>query len=37
VMTAILARLFLHERLSPLRLAGVGLAISGVVLISLPS
>ena len=37
VVTAILARIFLHERLSPLRLAGVGLAIVGVVLISLPS
>ena len=35
VGTAILARLFLHERLSPLRLAGVGLAIVGVVLIGL--
>ena len=37
VVTAILARFFLHERLSPLRLAGVALAIVGVVLISLPS
>jgi drug/metabolite transporter (DMT)-like permease len=37
VVTAILARVFLHERLSPLRLAGVALAIVGVVLISLPA
>ncbi len=37
VVTAILARIFLHERLSPLRLAGVALAIVGVVLISVPS
>ena len=37
VVTAILARIFLHERLSPLRLAGVGLAILGVVLISIPA
>ena len=37
VVTAILARLFLHERLSPLRLAGVAMAVVGVVLISLPS
>jgi drug/metabolite transporter (DMT)-like permease len=35
VMTAILARLFLHERLTRLRLAGVGLAIVGIVLIAL--
>jgi drug/metabolite transporter (DMT)-like permease len=35
VMTAILARLFLHERLSPMRAAGVALALLGVVLISL--
>jgi drug/metabolite transporter (DMT)-like permease len=33
VVTALLARLFLHERLGPLRLAGVALAIAGVVLI----
>jgi drug/metabolite transporter (DMT)-like permease len=37
VVTAILARIFLHERLSPLRLAGVALAIVGVVLITIPS
>ncbi len=37
VVTAILARILLHERLSPLRLAGVALAIAGVVLISLPA
>jgi uncharacterized membrane protein len=37
VVTAILARLLLHERLSPLRLAGVALAILGVVLISVPA
>jgi drug/metabolite transporter (DMT)-like permease len=37
VSTAILARLFLHERLSPVRLAGVALAIVGVVLIGLGS
>jgi drug/metabolite transporter (DMT)-like permease len=37
VGTALLARLFLHERLSPLRLAGVGLAILGVMLIGLGS
>ena len=35
VMTAILARIFLHERLSRLRLAGVGLAIVGIILIAL--
>jgi drug/metabolite transporter (DMT)-like permease len=35
VGTVILARMFLHERLSPLRLAGVGLAVVGVVLIGL--
>jgi drug/metabolite transporter (DMT)-like permease len=35
VTTAILARIFLHERLSAVRLAGVGLAIIGVVLIGL--
>jgi drug/metabolite transporter (DMT)-like permease len=33
--TALLARLILHERLGPLRLAGVALAIAGVVLIGL--
>ena len=37
VVTAILARIFLHERLSPVRLLGVALAISGVVLIGLPA
>jgi drug/metabolite transporter (DMT)-like permease len=37
VVTAILARIFLHERLSPLRVAGVALAILGVVLITLPA
>ena len=37
VVTAILARIFLHERLSPLRLLGVALAITGVVLIGLPA
>jgi drug/metabolite transporter (DMT)-like permease len=37
VVTAILARVFLHERLSPLRLLGVALAITGVVLIGLPA
>ena len=36
VVTAILARIFLHERLSPLRLLGVALAITGVILIGLP-
>ena len=36
VVTAILARIILHERLSPLRLLGVALAITGVVLIGLP-
>jgi drug/metabolite transporter (DMT)-like permease len=35
VTTAILARVVLHERLSPVRLAGVGLAIAGVALIGL--
>lgn len=35
VTTAILARIVLHERLSPLRLVGVALAISGVILIGL--
>lgn len=35
VGTAILARIFLHERLSPLRLLGVALAILGVILIGL--
>ncbi|RKY14877.1 MAG: EamA family transporter, partial [Planctomycetota bacterium] len=33
--TAILARIFLHERLSPLRMLGVGLAVLGVILIGL--
>jgi drug/metabolite transporter (DMT)-like permease len=37
VVTALLARTFLHERLSPARLLGVGLAITGVVLIGLPA
>ncbi len=37
VVTAILARMFLHERLSPVRLLGVALAITGVVLIGLPA
>jgi drug/metabolite transporter (DMT)-like permease len=37
VSTAILARLFLHERLGPLRTAGVALAVAGVVLIGLGS
>ncbi len=37
VVTAILARVFLHERLSPLRLLGVALAITGVILIGLPA
>lgn len=34
VQTTLLARFLLHERLSPLRLAGVALAVLGVVLIS---
>jgi drug/metabolite transporter (DMT)-like permease len=33
--TALLARLFLHERLGPVRMAGVALAILGVMLIGL--
>lgn len=37
VVTALLARVFLHERLSPLRLLGVAFAIVGVVLIGLPA
>jgi drug/metabolite transporter (DMT)-like permease len=37
VGTAILARLFLHERLGPLRLAGVALAVLGVILIGVGS
>ena len=37
VVTAILARIFLHERLGPLRVLGVALAITGVVLIGLPA
>jgi len=37
VVTAILARVYLHERLSPLRLLGVALAIGGVILIGLPA
>jgi drug/metabolite transporter (DMT)-like permease len=35
VGTAILARVFLHERLSPLRMLGVAMAIVGVILIGL--
>jgi drug/metabolite transporter (DMT)-like permease len=35
VGTVILARTFLHERLSPLRMLGVGLAVLGVILIGL--
>ncbi len=35
VGTALLARLFLHERLGPLRMAGVALAVVGVILIGL--
>jgi drug/metabolite transporter (DMT)-like permease len=35
VTTAILARIVLHERLSPMRLLGVALAITGVILIGL--
>jgi drug/metabolite transporter (DMT)-like permease len=37
VVTAILARAFLHERLGRLRLLGVGLAVLGVILIGLPA
>jgi drug/metabolite transporter (DMT)-like permease len=37
VGTAILARIFLHERLSPLRMAGVVMAVLGVVLIGIGS
>ena len=37
VVTAILARMFLHERLGPVRLAGVAMAILGVILITIPS
>lgn len=37
VGTAILARIFLHERLSPLRLAGVAMAVLGVILIGIGS
>jgi drug/metabolite transporter (DMT)-like permease len=37
VGTAILARIFLHERLSPLRMLGVAMAIVGVILIGLGS
>lgn len=33
--TALLARLFLHERLGPVRMAGVALAVVGIVLIGL--
>ncbi len=35
VGTVLLARAMLHERLSPLRLVGVGLAVTGAALISL--
>ena len=37
VGTAILARIFLHERLSPLRMTGVAMAVLGVVLIGIGS
>lgn len=37
VTTALLARLFLHERLGPVRAFGVGLAVAGVALIGLGS
>jgi drug/metabolite transporter (DMT)-like permease len=37
VSTALLARAFLHERLGPVRVAGVGLAVAGVVMIGLGS
>ena len=37
VSTALLARVFLHERLGPLRVAGVALAVAGVALIGLGS
>jgi drug/metabolite transporter (DMT)-like permease len=37
IVTAILARAFLHERLGPLRVVGVGLAVTGVMLIGLGS
>jgi len=37
VGTAILARIFLHERLSPVRMAGVAMAVLGVVLIGIGS
>jgi drug/metabolite transporter (DMT)-like permease len=37
VSTALLARIFLHERLGPVRAAGVALAVAGVVLIGLGS
>jgi drug/metabolite transporter (DMT)-like permease len=37
VVTAILARALLHERLGPLRTLGVALAIGGVILIGLPA
>jgi drug/metabolite transporter (DMT)-like permease len=36
-MTALLARTFLGERLTPTAVAGVGLAIGGVVLIGIGS
>ena len=37
VVTALLARAVLHERLGPVRIAGVALAIAGVVLLTLPA
>jgi drug/metabolite transporter (DMT)-like permease len=37
VSTAILARIFVHERLGPIRLVGVALAVTGVALISVGS
>jgi drug/metabolite transporter (DMT)-like permease len=37
VSTALLARAILHERLGPLRTAGVALAVGGVILIGLGS
>ncbi len=37
VVTALLARAVLHERLGPVRLLGVGLAVAGVMLIGVGS
>lgn len=37
IVTAIMARLFLHERLSPVRMLGVAAAVLGVILIGLGS